>query len=122
MRERINPVFRDNWITLWEKVLAGAGGAVSFSSLPQWVQMMPAGIFPVMDVKADGVLDMYEYRNFWHLVGGYPALDNPTLEHIFHVMTEVSFLSLDRQRALPSDIATGSDFKILPVYVKYIIH
>ena len=31
-------------------------------------------------------------------------------------------LSLGRQRALPSDIVTGSHFKFLPIYVKNVIN
>jgi len=88
---------RDEWIATWTKIHNEAKDT-SFRSLPQWVQIMPHSIFPVMDTKGDGVIDEEEYKNFWYHVGGYPPVTESQLKQIFEVMTEGGTKQLDVQR------------------------
>jgi hypothetical protein len=105
---RIN---REEWIKLWEGVIEKAGGEISFKKLPQFVQMMPRAIFPVMDTKADGILDRQEYQMFWHHVGHYPLTDPTTLDHIYEVLTEngTHELNLKRVEDLYADFYLSDD-------------
>ena len=43
-------------------------------------------------LAGDGVLDKEEYRQFWHIVGQYPLIDDIQAEEYFRVMTEVGKL------------------------------
>ena len=42
--------YREEWIVTWTNINDKAKD-ISFRSLPQWVQIMPASIFPVIDTK-----------------------------------------------------------------------
>lgn len=88
---------REEWIVMWTNIINNAHGN-DFSSLPQWVQMLPRSLFPVMDVNGDDVLDPEEYALFWHHVGGYPRIPEQKAKEYFELMTEGGKKPLDMQR------------------------
>jgi hypothetical protein len=96
--DRDGKVQRESWIALWENLLEKADGEVAIASLPQWIQMMPGGLFPAIDFRGNGKIDPDEYREFWHKVGGYAFIDDERLNHIYQVLTESGKYTLDLNR------------------------
>jgi len=101
---------REEWVEVWTQIVDSAKDK-SFSSLPQWVQMMPTSLFPVIDTKGDKIIDPEEYRLFWFHVGGYPNVDDRTLQLYFASMTEDGKypLTLQRVQELYADFYLSPD-------------